>query len=158
MFTCEHFFDSSIEFSPDSRFAVQANMDVPDEPKHMALVALGALPLKALAISSPIDVKTLGDYRMSEAKWSLDSRQIYLGMIAFVERGGAPNCAYFSYDVNGKTFKKIDGRFVNSAVNMTADEGLHYIIDGREAPAYAAPPPGPSAGAEPQPCINGKCP
>jgi hypothetical protein len=129
-----------VTFSPDGRFAAQENMYAAVAAKHVLLADLEPYPPTVLSLASPIDTATLGDYRRTELQWGPDSRRVYLGLVAFVKRGGAQNCAYFSYDIRQKKFARIAGRFVNSMVGVAPDEGFHYSVNGKEV-ALAAPPP-----------------
>ncbi len=116
-----------VEFSPDSRFAMQTNMHMRTGPEQLILLDLAVRPMQARVIPAPIVGATLGDYRGADVKWSPDSKQFYVAVIAYLARGGPTNCAYFAYDIAGKDFARIDGYFLSTV----SSEVLYVIVDGK---------------------------
>lgn len=117
------------EFSPDSKKIILLNNNVKERQQNFAIMNLENKSVES--IPYPIDFYSLNDFRSVEAKWSLDSRYIYLGAIAY------PDGAYFKYDSESKQTTKIDGRYHPFHDYRDAeDAGIHFIEDQKELPFY----------------------
>lgn len=110
-----------VEFSPDSKKLAWPAVN----PKRgsQRIVIMNLEDFTSQVRPYPLDVRTLGDYRATIAKWSPDGRYVYFGSIAF------PVGAYYKYDVGAGEFARIDG-----------DDG-HFIENGNELSYYKLPCP-----------------
>ena len=123
---------SRLEFSPDSKKVLWINENHKEKQQNLAVVNLENLSLES--IPYPVDPFSLGDFRFAEAKWSLDSQDIYLGMIAYSD------AAYFKYDVKSKQMYKIDGRHHYFHDYKGTPEQEIQFIENQNKMVYYKPP------------------
>jgi hypothetical protein len=111
--------DPQVEFSPDSKKLAWPAVD--PQRNSQQIVIMNLENQTSQVRSYPLDVRTLGEYRTTIAKWSPDGKYLYFDSIAF------PVGAYYKYDVVAEQFARIDGH-----------DG-RFIENGRELPYYARP-------------------
>ncbi len=120
-----------VEFSPDSKKLAWPAIDPNNDSQRIVIFNLESQTSQVQ--SYPLDVRTLGNYRMTTAKWSPDGKYVYFENLAF------PVSAYYKYDVGAQTFSRIDGQ-----------DG-HFIEHGHELPYFALPCPRWSCATQDQP-------
>ena len=127
-----------LEFSPDGRMLAWADSLRPDGRPTIAIMNLADRSIQSLRY--PIDVHTLGDYRMTEVHWSLDSRQLLIGSVAY------PQGDYYRLSLPSLAVAPIEGRFVPySSSGKLSEAGMHFSHDGHDLTYYR------------QPCLQWQC-